>query len=303
MPIVGDGLIVGDFIVGGEEEELAEWQWSFRGYKFGAKTALEVKKVDGLDLPTVRTGDAGRPRDQGMFVGLDVLAGREITIEGDLQPSTSFQAAWEALATATVPTGTVQYPLQVHLPGYGVLTCNARVRKRAIPIDIQFTLGKLAAVTLLFAAADPRWYGPTQTLSVKPPLSVGGFTWPLKWNLKWGGGGYTGSLAVTNAGNIETRPVLTVEGPCVNPSIQNATAPGGPTLAFNLTLNAGEKLVINTDMHTATLYSSATTAGATRTGTLISGSRWFVLEPGTSTIQFLASEGTLSCEFASAWLI
>jgi len=306
VPTVGEGLIVGEFTVGEEEasEELAEWQWLFRGYKFGPKTSLEVREIEGLDLPVVRSGDSGRPRDQGMFIGLDVLAGREITIEGDLQPpSSSFQAAWEALATATVPTGTEQYPLQVHLPGYGVLTCNARVRKRQIPVDIQFTLGKLAKVTLLFAAADPRWYGATQEVSVKPPLSVGGFTWPLKWPLKWGGGGYTGALSVTNAGNFETRPVLTIEGPCVNPSIQNATAPGGPTLAFNLTLGAGERLVINTDMHIATLYSSPTTPGSARTGTLIAGSRWWTLEPGTSTIQFLASEGALSVEYASAWII
>jgi Phage tail protein len=285
---------------------LTAWQMNFNNaLSLGPGTNLELTGLEGIDMPAVRSGDAGRPRDHGAFAGLDVMGEREITVKADLHNRTgTFSEAWEECANATVPGGTIQYPLFFNTTTWGTLTTLARVRKRQMPVDITFTLGNLAKVTLLFAGTDPRWYGPTQQLSVKPPASVGGFTWPLKWPLKWGGGGYTGALSVTNAGNIETRPILTVEGPCVNPSIQNATAPGGPTLTFNLTLNAGEKLVIDTDMHTATLYSSGSTAGSTRTGDLVAGSKWWTLEEDTtSTIQFFGAEGTLYVEYASAWII
>lgn len=283
---------------------LSAWQMNFNNaLSMGPGTKLELTGLEGIDMPAVRSGDAGRPRDHGAFAGLDVMGEREITIKGDLHnPTGTFAEAWEECSNATVPGGTVQYPLFFDTPTWGMLATLVRVRKRNMPVDYTFTQGNLAKVTFLFAGTDPRWYGATQRLSVKPPAAVGGFTWPLKWNLKWGGGGYTGALAVTNAGNIETRPILTVEGPCVNPSIQNASAPGGPTISFNLTLGAGEKLVIDTDLHTAILYSSASTAGSTRP--LAPGSNWWTLEAETtSTIQFLGSEGTLLVEYASAWII
>ena len=55
---------------------LTPYQLSFNGYTFGSGQPLRVKKIDGLDLPTVRTGDSGRPREPGLFAGLDVLGGR-----------------------------------------------------------------------------------------------------------------------------------------------------------------------------------------------------------------------------------
>jgi hypothetical protein len=284
---------------------LSPWQMNFNNaLSLGPGTNLELTGLEGIDMPAVRSGDAGRARDHGAFAGLDLMGEREVIIKGDLHNLTgTFSEAWQECANATVPGGTIQYPLFLNTATWGTLSTLVRVRKRQMPVEITFTLGNLAKVMFLFAGTDPRWYGPTQQRSVKPPASVGGFTWPLKWNLKWGGGGYTGALSVTNAGNIETRPILTVEGPCTNPSIQNATAPGGPTLTFGLTLLAGETLVIDTDMHTAILYSSGSTAGSARAGLLTAGSKWWTLEPGTSTIQFLGSEGALTVEYASAWII
>ena len=80
---------------------LSTYQFSFSGYTFGPGTAFELMKLDGVDMPSVRSGDAGRPRDHGMFVGLDVMGGREVTIAGQLRSdSVSFQHALEALAAA-----------------------------------------------------------------------------------------------------------------------------------------------------------------------------------------------------------
>jgi Phage tail protein len=286
---------------------LSDWQFSFNNaVALGPGTNLEITKLEGIDMPAVRSGDAGRPRDHGAFAGLDVMGEREITIQGDLHNKTgTFSEAWQEVSAGTVPGGSIQYPLFFNTTTWGTLTTLVRVRKRNMPVDITFTLGNLAKVTLLFAGLDPRWYGETKQVTVNPP-TITGFSWPIYWPLSWGGGKYSGQASITNAGNIETRPILTVEGPCVNPTIINATAPGSPGLTFNLTLAAGEKLELDTDMHTATLYSAAGTVGSTRLGKLVAGSKWWVLEANTtSTVQFLSNtgEGKLVVQWASAYII
>lgn len=284
---------------------LSPWQASFGGYVFGADTDLELKEIGGIDMPAVRTGDSGRPREHGLFRGLDVMGGRELTFTGDLHNRAgTFQEAEEELDAATIPGGSEDTPLFQCLPGWGTLACMARIRKRSMPREIQLSLGNLGKVALLWAADDPRWYSQTQQVTVPAP-AITGFSWPINWPLSWGGGKYSGQASITNAGNIPTRPILTVEGPSVNPVIINATAPGSPGLAFDLTINAGERLVIDTDMREATLYSSASTPGSTRTGSQAIGSKWFVLEPGTSLLQFVSAtgEGQLTVEYASAWII
>jgi hypothetical protein len=272
----------------------------------GPGTNLELTKLEGIDMPAVRSGDAGRPRDHGSFAGLDVMGEREITVAADLhnKPGATFSEAWEEVAQATVPGGSIQYPLFLCTPVWGTLATLVRVRKRSMPVDITFTLGNLARVMFLFAGTDPRWYAPAQVLTAKP-ASVGGFSFPFSFSFSFGGGSVAGLLSVNNAGYIETRPVLTVEGPCVNPAITNVAAPGAPTLAFTLTLGAGERLVIDTDLHTAKVYSAGSTVGSTRLGSLVAGSKWWTLNPGVSLLQFLAGsgEGTLSCEWASAYII
>jgi hypothetical protein len=285
---------------------LPEYGASFNGYTFGPGTDLEIKEWQGLDLPAVRSGDAGRPRDHGMFRGLDVMGGREPSLTGELHPLSGTLAEAEAeLAQATVPGGSEDTPLFVNLPGWGTLACMARVRKRQMPRDIQLALGQLGKVALLWAADDPRLYSEAKQSSVAPFNTTAGFSFPMSFPLSFGGGSVSGSLAINNTGNIETRPLLIVEGPCENPSITNVTAEGSPNLTFDLTVGAGGRLVIDTDLHTATYYTAGTTIGATRLGTLAYGSQWFTLSPGVSTVQFLAAtaEGQLSVQFASAYLL
>jgi hypothetical protein len=292
---------------GTEVPFLTAWQMEFHGQALGSGTILELTKLEGIDMPAVRSGDAGRPRDHGAFAGLDVMGEREITVSADLHSTetVTFKEAWEQAAESFVTSGSIQYPLFLNTPAFGTLATLVRLRKRQMPVDILFTLGNLAKVTLLFVGTDPRWYAPTQSASVTPPTSTAGFSFPLKFPFTFGGGGVAGALSVTNAGNIETRPLLIVEGPCENPSVTNARAPGSPNLTFDLLMNAGDRLVIDTDMHTATYYTAGTTVGYTRLYTLAQGSQWFTLEPGKSTIQFLSTsgEGQLTVQWASAWIL
>jgi hypothetical protein len=280
---------------------LNNFQFSFLGLTFGAGTAFEVSKVEGLDQPDVRSGDAGRPRDHGLFIGLDVMGGRTITFTGQLGPvaGSTFVQSWTALAGATVPGGTTEQPLFLNLPNFGTLACMARVRRRSMPIDYKAAQQLLQDVVLQFQCSDPRLYStPTLTSSVSPPGTSSGFAFPLAFPVSFGGGSVAGSLSVSNVGDIELRPTLTVTGPCTNPSITLASAVSSPNLTFNLTMNSGDQLVVDTDMHTATFFTSGSSIGSTRLYALAQGSTWWTLPPGTSTVQFLTGDsvatGTLT---------
>ncbi len=288
---------------------LQPYQFSFRGFELGPNTALEIKKINGADLPNVRTGDSERPRERGMFAGLDLLGGGELIIEGDLKAdNVSFAHALQALSAATVPSGTAEYPLYMNHPAYGTLVATSRIRKRAIPIDIRYALGNLAEVSLLWAATDPCWYStPTLSASVTPPGATAGFSFPLTFPLTFREASVAGVLSLNNEGDIDTKPIFTVEGPCTDPSITLASGEGSPNLTFELTLSAGDTLVIDTDMHTAMLYSFGSTIGSTRWYALAPGSKWFTLAKGFNTVQFLTSDpvpsGKLTVEYCSAWIV
>jgi hypothetical protein len=295
---------------------LSPYQFSYLGYTFaGPSDPLQLSKIEGLDLANVRTGDTGRGRDAGRFIGLDLLDGRDITVTGDviLSPSN-----WKALANAIVAGGVTESPLWHNLPGWGMLGLMMRARKHNMPIDIQAALGNLASITIQFSGADPRIYAaPTLSASAGLPVPHAGFGFPLLFPLAFGGGTTVGSIVATNSGNMDCRPLLTVTGPCTNPSVQNSSAPGAPYLTFALSMATGDRLVIDTDLHTATYFVAGTSIGASRAALLTQGSQWFSLLPanglnaiagGVNYLSFSSQDqtavsGTLTVNYAPAWIL
>ena len=104
-----------------------------------------------------------------------------------------------------------------------------------------------------------------------------------------------GSITVTNAGNFETRPVITITGPITSPSI---VLDGASTISFsNLTLASGDKLVIDTDSKTSLLN------GAYRASDI--SSVWWILQPGQHTVQLngtAAGGAVLQVVYQDAWI-
>jgi hypothetical protein len=290
---------------------LAAYQFSYNGVTIGPGAGLELQKIEGLDQPDVRTGDAGRARDTGDFIGLDLLQGRTITLTGQLASTTgnTLTQNWTALAGATLPGGTTEEPLFFNLPQFGTLVSMCRVRKRSMPIDIPFAFGGLANAVLQFQASDPRLYAtPTQSSTVGLPTPNAGFGFPLSFNFAFGGGGTVGVLSLTNYGNIETRPLLVITGPCTTPTVTNNSIAGSPYLSFGVTMNTGDQLIIDTDMHTATYFTAGSSLGSSRMSTLQTGSSWWTMQPGVSSIAFSSQDavsvaGTLTVEFASAYVL
>ena len=260
---------------------LSSWQWSYRGLTFGPSQPYSVTTVDGFGMPAVQTGDVQRPRDMGDFSGFDLLSGRDLTLQGDIvSDGTSLQHAISVLAQATtVTTDTTQteYPMWVAYPNVGTIATMVRPRKRDLPLDLGHVSG-LATYALQFRATDPRWYSAATTAS--------------RTNL--------GAVTVTNSGNYETRPVITVNGPISSGwTISNGTK----TLTVNLALTSGQSLAIDLDTRTAQMTGGTATNVRYALGATPA---WFTCGPGSTTITLggagASSSTTLSVQYASAWV-
>ena len=146
-------------------------------------------------------------------------------------------------------------------------------------------------VELVFEAYDPTWYS-TQQHSAWLGTGSDTFGFAVPLNLTLGslpnkyftiGNPASGSLVVTNAGNIYTNPVFTFYGPCTNYQIRNATT--NQSFLVTQQLYAGDYLVVDTNAGTCVYYPSK--GGATPVYNAFAGNRdWVKLAPGTNTLSF-----------------
>src|ERR1035437_1492153 len=288
---------------------LTPLQCSFNGLTMGPNTAYGLTKIEGLDRPAVRSGNTARPRTRGESIGLDLLSGRDITLTMDIMTDgTSFAHAIGALRNATAPAGTTEVPFFINLAGitYAVM---CRAVKRAIPIDINYVLGGLAKdAAVMWHATDGYIYlAPTGQSSAGIATPAGGMRFNITFNLSFGGAVSANSVTCMNSGDTESYPILTVTGPCITPSMTLGSMPGNPTLTFGLSMNAGDQLVIDTDLGSVVYYSAGSLIGSTRLNTLMPGASWFSLPPNqASIIQFSSADTTpgaasLNVQYASSY--
>lgn len=142
--------------------------------------------------------------------------------------------------------------------------------------------GYQAKITADLIAPDPRRYSvDTATASTGLPQTSGGLSLPLVLPLSVGAVAASGALTVTNDGNTDTNPTLTVAGPCPPFTIANRTT--GAILRFADAISSGRALVIDTDRGLTLLDGTAT---RTVTGTPL---RAFTYAPGDNEIAFSAA--------------
>jgi len=271
--------------------------FAFNGYLFGGVGQnVQVLSIEGLeDVPVLRTQDEGRGYADGMFTGRDFLNGRTITmslqIMGDPSgaggTATSMQTYLQAMKTYLISQTSGTGLLQIYLPNRGVQRLNARVRRRSIKIDPEYTYGK-AYATVEFFCPDPRIYNDTLSTSTLNPNAGNLRTYPTTFNMSYSVAGSSSiQVTLTNTGNYETYPTFTVSGgACTNPLITNITT--GQRLSFPATtLTATDTLTVNTDIRTVLLNS-----GAAR-NLLGNNSSWFSLPANTpTTLTFSVASGT-----------
>ncbi len=278
------------------------------GNSVSAPFNIQPAKMEGFDLQTVQSGDPNRARQRGQYIGLDLMAGRDITLTMDVGPALgSYSSTVDALnhlravtnAASTDPAsyntvgsgasnntnpGETEWPFWVKFPTNPLVACMARPIRRNIPIDLAFSLGNMVqSCAVQWHATDPYFYAITQestATAVTLPASP--------------------SFSLSNAGDVECWPQYTITGPCTNPQVENVTL--GSSLLFIGTMNSGDTLAVDNDLRTATY----TPSGGSPTSwiyTLNTGWSWWPLIPGTNNITFSAAtaSGTIAFDWASAY--
>lgn len=300
---------------------LSDWEMFYSGPQayadgvtFGPAPFYWQPKPTGLDMAPMDSGDSKKPRDRGDYPGLNVFAARDLTVTFDVGGSNmgsyaTLQSALNALRAVTNTQGNTEYPLWLQLPNFGLVAMMCRVTKRNLPPDLAFSLGNLAQnCAIQFHATDPYFYAaPTLDPSVGLPTPGLGLSFDLSFNLSFGGASGGNTISVDNTGDAPCYPLLTITGPCTNPSVTNLSISGSPTLMFDIVLNAGDQLIIDTDTpQSVTYFASGSSTGSTRMNTLQSGYAWWAIVPGVNVIEFnsqdtSAAAGTLTVDWTSAF--
>lgn len=294
---------------------LLNYRFAFNEFEFGGGDSVyQILSLDGLeDLPVIRNQDDNRGYQDGMWTGRDFLSGRTLVftmiVRGDT--NNSMQTNLNALQRNLVPQQQGTGLLQFQLPGNYLQRINARVRRRAITIDANYSSG-MATVTYEFFCPDPRYYDDElkyTDLSNSASGTIGRtynrvYTYtaqlganPYQTGMYYGGGTNDTNLIV-NTGWTTTYPTITITGSAVNPKVINTTT--GAFLQFNVSLLSSDTMVINTDLRTVTINN------IDRRATLDNNSTWFAAPPGTSVYAFLATgtDANTSClvEWRNAYI-
>jgi phage-related protein len=285
---------------------LLNYRFAFNDFEFGGGNSVyQIMTLDGLeDLPVIRNQDDNRGYQDGMWTGRDFLSGRTLTfvimVFGDANHS--MQENLNLLQAALVPQQQGTGLLQFQLPGDDLQRINARVRRRAIQINTDYSSGR-ATVMYEFFCPDPRYYDDQLKTTNLFGSSVGTigrtydrvYTYPAspianpnETGMYYGGGTTTANLII-NDGWTTTYPTITITGSAVNPRVNDLTS--GLFLQFNCTLSSSDTLVANTDYRTVTINN------VNRRAVLDNNSTWFAAPPGTSTYSFIATstDGNTSC--------
>lgn len=241
--------------------------------------------------PAPRATPVDREQSDGVFDGPAWQPGRQITLEGTvLCPSNAAMHLAADVASGILVAGSRTGTLTVTEPA---LTRQAVVRRDAETL-FDFAGWNAATFSLILYAPDSTRYSSTLhsgTTGIYQTSAGRGY--PLAFPRAYGGSGTAGIVTVTNAGNLTTYPIITINagsGTMVNPSV---TAFGGLTLTFTQTLNAGDSLVIDTGQRSV-LLNTAARAWPLTTGTL-------GCPPGSTQLLFNAFSANPTATMSVTW--
>ncbi|WP_328934143.1 MULTISPECIES: phage distal tail protein [unclassified Streptomyces] len=258
---------------------LGNVQWG--NLVFGPGTQYAVTTIVGIDdLPDIRTEDVARPGQHGDYTGPDYTGPRTIQLGLGLRGDDpdDLRALSLALRAATQPQN---QPAPLQFLDQDILVYG-KVRKRSIPYDAEY-LWRLGDAALEFYCADPCLYGlDEQSVSTTAYSPSAGRTYPLTFPRVYGSAGTSGRVTAVNAGDSPAFPVLRLDGPVANPSIEQVTT--GSTLTLDATLQPGEFLLIDTRSRAVLLMGSSPRRSWVR-----GGSTWPLIQPGSNELAYRGS--------------
>lgn len=209
-----------------------------------------LQSLDGWDSAEVRSEFTEREADHGSWASPAYLGSRPITLAGTVTSPDriSLETALEQLRAAASLTDTTLVVYELTTPK------QVTVRRSGKPL-MAYVTDRIATYSVMVTAADPRRYSTTlQSGTTGLPTTSGGLTFPVTFPITWSATTVSGQINAVNSGSIDTRPVLTITGPVVAPTV-SALYPDGTVrqLIYSLDLQSGDVLTIDTDAHTVIL--------------------------------------------------
>lgn len=291
----------------GPVNNLIDYQVEFNGLLMGSPTQYEIPQGghDFLDLASVKTMETQRIWADGSFAGPDYsdVPLPQLTVEVGGSNLTNFQANVQALRDAfTIQVSDL--PLWFKMPGRPAMGMPVRVHKRSIPADWGWLGGLVTCGFQFRGPTSPAWQSVPRTVSlassgsnvsglVFPMFNVAAGTYVVPGVADFGGTGITASSGVlTNAGNTNAWPVVTIPGPNSGFTVQAA----GGYVTYTGTLGASDSLVIDYSTGLATLNGTADR-------TYLLSSRQFMPVPpgGSASVFFTSPSGTCTVQTADIW--
>jgi hypothetical protein len=239
---------------------------TYRGLTLGGDP-YRGRRLDGWeDLPQLDSGDEPRPARHGSWSGTPYAQSRVITLDGLIRAPRAqiLDRIRDLRRVCAVPDDDTLYPLTATVLGE-TLTVDARVSQRIISIDRTTRLGHVPYV-IQWTAPDPARYDPDVVHVVVPPGAA---------------------RTAPQMGTTATRPVITVYGPCSDPTVTVTSGGHTRALGFTTELLDGETLVVDCDAGT-----SAYSWGPDASGDLATGSvpvEALTIPAGTATVALAAA--------------
>jgi hypothetical protein len=259
-----------------------------------AGVAWALQSLDGWDSGEVRSEYTDRESDHGAWASPVYLGSRPITLTGTVTAPdrATLEDALERLRTAAALSDTTL--IVYELTGAKQVT----VRRSGKPL-FAYVTDRIATYSVLVTAGDPRRYSTTlQTGTTGLPSTTGGLTFPITFPITFSAVTVSGQINVVNGGTMDTRPVITITGPVVAPTV-SALYPDGTVrqLIYSQDLGTGDALVIDTDAHTVVLNGNV----SRRRFVTVSGG-WPTIPAGSSVnYQFQSSTYNASAMLTATW--
>lgn len=265
-------MAAGDLIVGPTYP-----QYEYNGFLFGSATDIMVEKVKGLlDNPDLKTTDEERAVGAGWgdFPGLQDYKARYVTFNVVVLASSI--AAMENYVEQ-IPAIFIarSIPLQFVWQRTGKSKRFLWAKPSKTDFDSDYDLAKRKWTgSVMLKCDDPRKYSLQEFID---PLIIPNGATTVNGN-------------VVNNGSTDAFPILEILGPCTNPRVQNMQDQGH-FLRVNLTVNAGQTLMIDVRSQTVALN------GADYSNYLSNDSNWWFLKPGVNQLAYTRDDagGASTC--------
>jgi len=249
---------------------------------------IDILTVDGLDTAPLRTSTDEHQGMDGTYVDSPFMSARTIVLSGNLYTNPGDTDTLLNQLRADYNSDSVR-PFYFQLPGQQTKFVNCQGGGLRYAIDGGRRTGA-TALQFTLIAEDPYIYDATPgsvTIAV-PTLSILGMSFNAAFNLGFGGVLPNFGATVTNNGSHTAYPLITITGPVTNPVLVDSNS--GTTMAFNISLAAGDILTIDTRLKSIILNNFVSRR------TAMAGRQWISVPKGVSdTISFTADAGTGSC--------